>query len=144
MKVANIAPQAIKSPVRVTKTEYALWHAKPVMLGHIKRVGNYWYTEDGMRFVSSRNALEYLAKIREMIELETGLQKKYEEKLKGSKVAEAAQPQKKTAQPVKSPPKAASASKDVSKKKDFDRDAFDKFVLSLGYKKPDDDRTATQ
>ncbi len=61
MKVANKRPATIESPVRVTENKYEMWYGRPVFLGLIEKKGQNWYTEDGMRFVSSRDALRYLS-----------------------------------------------------------------------------------
>ena len=122
MKVANKAPQAMKSPVRVTDSKYQLWYARPVNLGEINRIGNYWYTNDGMRFMSGRNALDYLAKIRELVEMEMGVDSKYFEKIKAK---ESSSPKL-----VKSQPKRRAGAN-----KQIDREAFEKFLLSMGYTK---------
>lgn len=61
MIVTTKAPAPIKAPVKVTETTYAMWYAKPVNLGHIQNKGGVWVTEDGYKFISSREALEYLA-----------------------------------------------------------------------------------
>lgn len=63
MKVANKRPLEQKSPVRITSTKYELWYSKPRLLGVIEKKGKSWYTADGMRFISSRDALEYLIRI---------------------------------------------------------------------------------
>ena len=81
MKIARKVPVAQKCPVRINDTKYALYSLKPVLLGEIVREGNYWYTADGMRFVSSRNALDYLQRIRDMVEQELALELKYKEKV---------------------------------------------------------------
>lgn len=60
MKIASKQPQAIKSNVYVTSDTYECWYAAPRSLGKIYKRGDYWYTEDGHRHVSSRDALNYL------------------------------------------------------------------------------------
>lgn len=65
MKIARKVPQIVKSPVYVTDDCYELWYGRPVSLGRINKRGDYWYTVDGMRFMSSRDALEYLIRITE-------------------------------------------------------------------------------
>lgn len=62
-KIANKKPAELRRPVRINKMKYELWYCKPEMLGEINRRGPYWYTEDGMRFLSSRDALSYLIKL---------------------------------------------------------------------------------
>lgn len=65
MKVATNVPQAIQVPVYVTQTQYEIWYAKPLSLGKIDYRGNYWYTADGGRFASSRDAMRYLIRLYE-------------------------------------------------------------------------------
>lgn len=65
MKVANKKPKEVKSPVRITDDKYELWYSRPVCLGAIEKRNGYWYTADGMRFVSSRDALEYAIRLTE-------------------------------------------------------------------------------
>lgn len=65
MKIASFAPEAIKRPVYVTNDIYEIWYSKPVSLGKIHNVKGYWYTADNMRFVSSRDAMEYLIRMSE-------------------------------------------------------------------------------
>lgn len=60
MKIASKQPQAIKSNVYVTNEIYEAWYAAPKSLGKIHKRGDYWYTEDGHRHASSRDALNYL------------------------------------------------------------------------------------
>lgn len=66
MKVAESRPQVVKSVVRVTDEKYELYYANPKCLGTINKKGGYWYTADGMRFVSSRDALEYFIRLGEV------------------------------------------------------------------------------
>lgn len=65
MKVASTQPKVVKSPVRITDTKYSMWYAKPINLGEIEKRGDYWYTADNHRFMSSRDALDYLIAIHE-------------------------------------------------------------------------------
>jgi hypothetical protein len=81
MKIASKKPANVKSPVRVTDTRYAMYYARSVFLGHINRDGNYWYTEDGMRFASSRNALDYLITLRDLLEKELQVDEKFTERM---------------------------------------------------------------
>lgn len=60
MKVASKKPATIQSPVYITSDVYEIWYAEPVSLGRILKKSGYWYTQDGMRFVSSRDAMRYL------------------------------------------------------------------------------------
>lgn len=80
MKIAKQAPAVQKVPVYITSDKYALYYSKPILLGNVDKRGNYWYTPDGMRFVSSRNALEYLIRIRELVESEIGIESTYRER----------------------------------------------------------------
>lgn len=63
MKVAIARPKASRTPVYVTKEKYEVWHSVPLCLGEIEKKDGYWYTKDGMRFVSSRDAMEYLIRL---------------------------------------------------------------------------------
>lgn len=65
MKVATQAPAVTKRPVYVTSEIYEIWYAKPMSLGKIHNVKGYWYTSDQMRFISSRDAMEYLIRMAE-------------------------------------------------------------------------------
>lgn len=65
MKLADKKPEAIKSVVRLSANQCALFYAKPVCMGVIRRVGAYWYSSDGTRFVSTRDALKYHIKLHE-------------------------------------------------------------------------------
>lgn len=62
-KIANKPPETSSRPVYVTEDQYEIWYSKPVSLGLIDKRGDYWYTADGMRFASSRNAMAYLVKL---------------------------------------------------------------------------------
>lgn len=55
--------QIQKAPVQVTQDIYEIWYSKPMSLGNVQRQGVYWYTADGMKFRSSRDAMEYLIKL---------------------------------------------------------------------------------
>lgn len=65
MKVAQQAPEVTKRPVYVTSEIYEIWYSKPLSLGKIQNIKGYWYTADQMRFVSSRDAMEYLIRMTE-------------------------------------------------------------------------------
>lgn len=56
-------PVQWRGPVRITNSKYAIWSCIPVQLGEINKVGNYWITPDGVRFVSSRDAADYMLKM---------------------------------------------------------------------------------
>lgn len=62
MKIAEKPPVERKSAVKITQTCYELFICPPVSLGTINKKGDYWYTADGMRFISNRDAIEYLKK----------------------------------------------------------------------------------
>lgn len=66
MKVARKKPEVVKAPVYVTADKYEIWYGNPRSLGTIDNRGGYWYTADGMRFMSSRDAMEYLIRIFEL------------------------------------------------------------------------------
>lgn len=65
MKVSRTPLSIEKRCVYINDTTYETWYAKPVSLGLITNRSGYWYTADQMRFVSSRDALEYLIRIYE-------------------------------------------------------------------------------
>lgn len=132
MKVATTAPVPVKSPVRITDEKYAMWYARPVNLGEITKQGNYWYTSDGMRFMSSRNALDYLIKIRELVEAEIGIDTKYAEKVQTTRSVA------KPAAVMKSKPK-----RQLGANKKSDKEAFERFLQTMGYVKKDE-KGATQ
>lgn len=60
-KVSKQPPKKWVGPVRVNSAHYQLWALMPVKLGEIFRKGNYWMLNDNMRFISAREAAEYLA-----------------------------------------------------------------------------------
>lgn len=60
MKVATKKPTVTQVPVYVTDEKYEIWISEPASLGTVDKVKGYWYTIDGMRFVSSRDAMRYL------------------------------------------------------------------------------------
>lgn len=65
MIVSRKVPEIVKAPVYVSDTQYEIWYSKPVSLGKVDKIGSYWYTLDGMRFRSSRDAMEYLIRMHE-------------------------------------------------------------------------------
>lgn len=65
MKIASKKPLAIKTNVYVTHDTYECWYAAPRSLGRIQKKGDYWYTADEHRHVSSRDALNYLIRLHE-------------------------------------------------------------------------------
>lgn len=62
-KIATKKPDAQVRPVYVTDSEYEIWYSKPQSLGRIENRKGYWYTADGRRFASSRDAMGYLVHI---------------------------------------------------------------------------------
>lgn len=66
MIVTKKVPAPFKCPVEIAKDKYEMWYSKPVNLGTIENRGGIWYTEDGMKFVSSRDALEYLSTLHDL------------------------------------------------------------------------------
>lgn len=65
-KLAKKVPLAIKTVVSIAKDQAEVWYAAPSCLGTIDYQNGYWYTKDGMRFVSGRDAMEYLIKLVEV------------------------------------------------------------------------------
>lgn len=63
MKITRERPKATKVPVFLTEDCYEMFYCRPLNLGKITKQNKYWYTEDGMKFMSSRSALEYLIRI---------------------------------------------------------------------------------
>lgn len=63
MKVSKTVPKAWRGPVKVSSTCYELWALTPSKLGEINKVSNYWLTKDGVRFISSRDAADYMLKL---------------------------------------------------------------------------------
>lgn len=63
MHVSRKKPTEVKKPVYINDNCYELYYSKPVNLGRITKQGKYWYTEDGLRFISSRDALNYLVNL---------------------------------------------------------------------------------
>jgi hypothetical protein len=59
-KLALKVPAPIKTVVSVEKDVAEAWYSAPRNLGRLEYRGSYWFTQDGKRFVSSRDALEYL------------------------------------------------------------------------------------
>lgn len=140
MKIARKAPTAVKSPVYVTDSKYELHYMKPVLLGTIEKVDGYWRTGDGMRFVSSRNALDYLAKIREMIEVEVQLEHKYRERLEAlrkssiSAAAPAAPPAPRPTSVLLRKPNSVQTTARFPHGSELAK--LDELIRSLGYVKP--------
>lgn len=65
-KLAAKVPDAVKTVVSTTQDRATVWYARPRALGTIEFRKNYWFTADGGRFVSSRDAMEYLIKLYEL------------------------------------------------------------------------------
>jgi hypothetical protein len=68
-KFAKKAPSTVKSVVEVKgeKDHAMAWYSKPLCLGRIDLRNGHWYTQDGKRFISSRDAMDYLITIHEMV-----------------------------------------------------------------------------
>jgi hypothetical protein len=65
-KIMKKQPTAWRGPVRINDSKYAIWVSIPLKLGEINKSGIYWVTPDNMRFVSSRDAAEYMLKMYEV------------------------------------------------------------------------------
>lgn len=63
MKIASKKPAVTKGCMYVTDKQYEVFYSVPKSLGLISKEGAYWYTTDGMRFASSRDAMEYLVRL---------------------------------------------------------------------------------
>lgn len=61
--IAKKKPSDFRTPVYVTESIYEVWYCQPRSLGKIERRGAYWFTEDGMRFPASRDAMNYLVRL---------------------------------------------------------------------------------
>lgn len=79
MKIARHKPKQWRGPVFVNKTTCEVWASVPKKLGLIEKKGTHWYTEDGMRFISSHDASQYLLTVdtlgsgsTELLEKESG------------------------------------------------------------------------
>lgn len=59
-------PKEWRGPVYVSDQEYEIWAAVPMKLGSIRKTRGYWFTPDGMRFVSSQDASEYMLRLHRM------------------------------------------------------------------------------
>jgi len=121
MRIADKSPEAVKSPVRVTADRYDLYYANPILLGQINRIGGYWFTSDNMRFVSSRNALDYLAKLYDLLIEELKVAEKFQEKLKaGTHLRQGAE---------------AAVEVRIRKKKPISTDDLHNMIVQMGYTK---------
>lgn len=67
-KLAQKKPEAIKTVVSIGQDHAEVWYARPISLGRIDYQGGYWYTVDKMRFISSRDAMEYLIRMHDLKE----------------------------------------------------------------------------
>lgn len=67
-KLAQKKPEAIKTVVSIAQNHAEVWYARPLALGRIDYQNGYWYTLDKMRFVSSRDAMEYLIRMHDLKE----------------------------------------------------------------------------
>lgn len=66
MKLAKKTPTTVSTVVSTSKNTASVWYSKPVNLGQIDYEDGYWYTRDRMRFMSSRDALQYLVRVHEL------------------------------------------------------------------------------
>lgn len=62
-KLAAKVPAPVKTVVSTEKHVADVWYAKPRNLGRIVFRNHAWFTTDGMRFASSRDAMEYLIRL---------------------------------------------------------------------------------
>ena len=65
-KIKKEVPEIWRGPVRISDDKYEIWAAVPRKLGEINKKGQYWLTTDGMRFISSQDASEYLLRLATM------------------------------------------------------------------------------
>lgn len=65
-KLSQKAPDTFKTVVKLDSTTAEVWFCPPISLGIIQYKDNCWFTKDDMRFMSSRDAMEYLIKIHTM------------------------------------------------------------------------------
>lgn len=65
MIIAKRVPESVGVPVWSGENEVEIYYSRPVNLGKVNRVGSYWYTVDGRRFTSSRDAMAYLVALYE-------------------------------------------------------------------------------
>lgn len=63
MKLAKMKLQTTGRVVQVSDTVCEVMYSKPVSLGRIEKRGAYWYTQDGQRCVSTRDALRHLVRL---------------------------------------------------------------------------------
>lgn len=63
-KISKHPPKLWRGAVKVSANQYDLWALVPTKLGTIKREGLYWLTEDGMRFINSKDACDYMLKLK--------------------------------------------------------------------------------
>lgn len=66
MIISRKAPELVQAPVRVSRDRVEIWYSKPKSLGYVDKIGSYWYTVDGGKFRSSREAMRYLVKLEDM------------------------------------------------------------------------------
>lgn len=65
-KIATNKPEVQCRPVYLNKDTFEVWYSEPKSLGKITNRGGYWYTADGHRFVSSRDAMGYMLRVGNM------------------------------------------------------------------------------
>lgn len=65
MIIAKRVPESVGVPVWSGENEVEIYYSRPVNLGKVNRVGSHWYTVDGRRFTSSRDAMAYLVALYE-------------------------------------------------------------------------------
>lgn len=65
-KHATKVPKETKSILTLSDSHAEVWYAKPIPLGKIDFRNGSWYTRDGMRFGSARDAMNYLIKLSEV------------------------------------------------------------------------------
>lgn len=65
-KLAYKVPATVRTVVSIQKDLAEVWYSKPMSLGRIEYRDGYWFSVDGMRFMSSRDAMEYLIRMYEL------------------------------------------------------------------------------
>jgi hypothetical protein len=59
-KIKQDRPKGWQGPVQISDTQYEIWFLRPVLLDTIEKKSGKWHTGDGMRFLSSYDATDYL------------------------------------------------------------------------------------
>lgn len=126
MKVSRKVPDVTKRCVATTREQYDCWYSKPTNLGAIKYKAGYWWTVDHMRFVSSRDALEYLIRIYDKT---------------GQKVADLPEAEKRAiqvevAKQTKAPERAGATTVTKQVTKNPQQALFDQFLTFMSSQKP--------